>query len=142
MNGNAELLNFIYQNSQMGVETMEQLGGITKDSQFRKFLEKQQEGYLLFHKKAKELLCASGYDKKGLGSLEKLRTYLMINIQTMMDKSTSHMAQMLINGSTMGVTDAIKKINQYQGAETRILDLMEELQKFEEKSLEKLKGFL
>ena len=26
MNGNAELLNFIYQNSQMGVETMEQLG--------------------------------------------------------------------------------------------------------------------
>jgi hypothetical protein len=59
-----------------------------------------------------------------------------------MDKSTSHMAEMLINGSTMGITDAIKKINQYQGAETRILDLMEELQKFEEKSLEKLKGFL
>ncbi len=87
-------------------------------------------------------MCESGYDEKGLGSLEKLRTYLMINIQTMMDKSTSHMAEMLINGSTMGVTDAIKKINQYQGAETRILDLMEELQKFEEKSLEKLKGFL
>ncbi len=142
MNGNAELLNFIYQNSQMGVETMEQLGSMTKDSRFRNFLEKQQEGYLAFHKKAKELLCESGYDEKGLGSLEKLRTYLMINIQTMMDKSTSHMAEMLINGSTMGVTDAIKKINQYQGAETRILDLMEELQKFEEKSLEKLKGFL
>lgn len=142
MNGNAELLNFIYQNSQMGVETMEQLGSMTKDSRFRSFLEKQQEGYLTFHKKAKELLCESGYDEKGLGSLEKLRTYLMINIQTMMDKSTSHMAEMLINGSTMGVTDAIKKINQYQGAESRILDLMEELQKFEEKSLEKLKGFL
>ncbi len=44
MNGNAELLNFIYQNSQMGVETMEQLGGITKDCEFRSFLEKQQEG--------------------------------------------------------------------------------------------------
>ena len=56
MNGNAELLNFIYQNSQMGVETMEQLGGITKDCEFRSFLEKQQEGYLLFHRKAKELL--------------------------------------------------------------------------------------
>ena len=25
MNGNAELLNFVYQNSQMGVETIEQL---------------------------------------------------------------------------------------------------------------------
>ena len=39
MNGNAELLNFIYQNSQMGVETMEQLGGLTKDCEFRSFLE-------------------------------------------------------------------------------------------------------
>ncbi len=52
------------------------------------------------------------------------------------------MAEMLIQGSTMGINDAIKKINAYQGEDSRIVKLMEELQKFEEKSLEKLKGFL
>ncbi len=34
MNGNAELLNFIYQNSQMGVTTLKQLLDITKDEVF------------------------------------------------------------------------------------------------------------
>lgn len=142
MNGNAELLNFIYQNSQMGVETMEQLGQMTKDEAFQSFLEKQKEGYLEFHKKAKDMLCQMGCDEKGLGTFEKLRTYLMINMQTMVDKSTSHMAEMLIQGSTMGINDAIKKLKEYPDADPKIGKLMGDLQKFEEKSLEKLKGFL
>ena len=96
MNGNAELLNFIYQNSQMGAETTEQFMGMTKDEEFLGFLGKQQEGYRNFHKKAKHMLCENGFDEKGLGTFEKLRTYLMINVQTMADKSVSHMAEMLI----------------------------------------------
>ncbi len=142
MNESAELLNFIYQNSQMGTETMEQLSKLTKDEEFRIFLETQQEGYQEFHKKAKHMLCERGFDEKGLGAFEKLRTYLMINVQTMTDKSVSHMAEMLIQGSTMGINDTIKKIHAYQGGDDRIVKLMEALQKFEEKSLEKLKGFL
>lgn len=142
MNGNAELLNFIYQNSQMGAETMEQLMDMTKDGEFHGFLGKQQEGYRNFHKKAKQMLCENGFDEKGLGTFEKLRTYLMINVQTMADKSVSHMAEMLIQGSTMGINDAIKKVREYPDADPKSIKLMEELQKFEEKSLEKLKGFL
>ena len=80
MNGNAELLNFIYQNSQMGVETMEQLGQMTKDEAFQSFLEKQKEGYLEFHKKAKDMLCQMGCDEKGLSTFEKLRTLSLIHI--------------------------------------------------------------
>lgn len=142
MNGNVELLDFIYQNSQMGVETMDQLGGMAEEGPFKDFLKKQRQEYLSFHKRAKELLWENGYDEKGLGAFEKIRTYLMVNMQTMMDKSPSHMAEMLITGSTMGITDAVKKIRQYQGAEKHILDLMEDLRKFEENSVEKLKEFL
>ena len=52
------------------------------------------------------------------------------------------MAEMLIQGSTMGINDAIKKLKEYPDAEPKIGKLMGDLQKFEEKSLEKLKGFL
>lgn len=38
MNGNAELLNFIYQNSQMGVDTIRQLMDIVQDAEFNKHL--------------------------------------------------------------------------------------------------------
>lgn len=96
----------------------------------------------MFHRDAKELLNDSGHDEKGLSAFEKIRTYLMINIQTMMDQSTSHIAQMMITGSTMGVTEAIQKEHDYKDADKKILDLMEDLQGFEEKNIKKLKKFL
>lgn len=74
--------------------------------------------------------------------MEKIKTYLMMNLQTMMDKSDSHIAQMLIQGSTMGVTDAVKRLHDYQDADRKVVDLMEDLRKFEEKSIEKIKEFL
>ena len=73
---------------------------------------------------------------------DKLKTYLMINMQTMSDKSTSHRAQMLIEGSSMGVTNALQDLRKYEDADTEILRLMRKLYKFEEKNVETYKAFL
>ena len=64
MNGNAELLNFIYQNSQMGVETIQQLMDIVKDDEFKKHLESQYHEYEEINGKAQSLLNQHGYDEK------------------------------------------------------------------------------
>ena len=45
MNANTELLNFIYQNSQMGVDTVRQLMDITENADFQKLLSEHLEGY-------------------------------------------------------------------------------------------------
>ncbi len=45
MNANAEFLNYVYQNSQMGVDTLEQLLDITEDEKLQAYLKKQLEGY-------------------------------------------------------------------------------------------------
>ena len=83
-----------------------------------------------------------GYDEKGLGIVEKARTYFMINLQTMTDPSASHIASMLITGSSMGIVEAIQKYRQYEDADPKIRDLMDKLRKFEEHNMEKLKDFL
>ena len=142
MDGNAELLNFIYQNSQMGVDTIRQLIGVVDDKPLREQLKEEFQGYEEFHEAAKELLHERGYDEKGLGTLEKARTYFMINVQTICDSSASHIAEMLINGSSMGVVEAIQKYNEYENAEPEIRTLMDKLRKFEEHNIEKLKEFL
>lgn len=142
MNGNAELLNFIYQNSQMGVHTLEQLIGIVEDEEFKKHLEKQYRGYEEIHKAAQSLLNKNGYDEKGLSAFEKIRTYMMINMQTLTDRSTSHIAEMLIIGSSMGIINAIRSIKKYKDAEKDILDLMKRLLDFEENNIQELKAFL
>lgn len=142
MNGNAELLNFIYQNSQMGIESIETMIDDVKDAELKEHLCKEIDDYSSFHQRAKDLLNIHGYDEKGLSSFERIKTYIMVNMQTANDKSTSHLAEMLILGSNMGVVDAIKNQNKYPDADKNILGIMRELQKFEENNVERLKMFL
>lgn len=142
MNGNAELLNFIYQNSQMGVDTIKQLIEIVKDDDFKKHLEAQFNEYKEIHCAAKNALNDSGYDEKGISTLDKIKTYLMINIQTMADKTPSHISEMLIIGSNMGIINAVKNLKKYNNAEPDILSLMERLLRFEENNVQQLKKFL
>lgn len=54
MDGNAELLNYIYQNSEMGVNTVEQMMEITQDETFRQHLEKQRERYQSIKRRSKK----------------------------------------------------------------------------------------
>ena len=143
MNANAELLNFVYENSQMGVKSLRQLLDILEEGEFKEYLSKQLDGYERFQAQAKELLRENGFEEQGITAFEKMRTYLMINVQTMADKSNSHIAEMLIIGSNMGIVDALKKIKEYEKcAEKSIVELMKELLKFEEKYVEKLKEYL
>lgn len=143
MNGNAEMLNYVYQNSQMGIESLKQLLDIVENEDFRKCLEKQLKGYQDINTKAKKMLNENGYDEKGIPGMEKVTSYLMINMKTLIDKSSSHIADMLIKGSNMGIVESTKKIHQYEDeAEKDITALMKELQKMEEHNIEELKKYL
>lgn len=142
MNGNAEMLNFIYQNSEMGVNTIGQIVELVKEPEFKKQLDSQLAEYEKINKEAKAMLNTHGYEEKGINSFDKLKTYLMINIQTLADKTASHISEMLIIGSNMGMIDAIKNIRKYSEAEKDIVKLMQRLLKFEEDNIKKLTEFL
>ena len=143
MSADAEMLNFIYQNSQMGVETLNQLIPMIDNEAFKKRIEAQLKEYEQIHEEAKKLLNRHGYDEKGIRALEKIMAYLMIDMKTLMDKSSSHIAEMLIQGSNMGIIDAVKRINQYEKeAEKEVTALMKRLLKFEENNVERLKEAL
>ncbi len=143
MNANAEFLNYVYQNSQMGVDTLQQLMELTDSREFKTVLTQQLQGYEKFHNEARTLLNENGFDEKGLNMFEKIRTYLMVNLQLLSDNSVSRIAKMLIQGSSMGITQAVEKLNRYEReVEKDARRLMTELKDFEEKNVEKLKEFL
>jgi len=127
----------------MGIRTISQLLDIAEDKEFKNHLNSHLDGYREIHQEAKRLLNKNGYDEKGIGAFEKIRTYLMINLETLTNKTTSHIAEMLILGSNMGIIDAIRNIKKYQGeAEKDIIDLMKRLLDFEEKNIKALKMFI
>ncbi len=143
MNANAEMLNFIYQNAEMGVETLNKLKAITEDKEFEKYLDAQFAEYKEINDVARSLLNKNGYDEKGIGAMQRIRTYLTLNLQTLVDKTTSHIAEMIMVGSAMGIIDAVKNIKQYrEEAEVGIVQLMERLLRFEENNFQQMKKFL
>ena len=141
-NKNAKLLNFVYQNSAMGVQTITQLLDIVEDKSLLTHLQRELERYEEFHAEARDRLNTYGYDDRGLSSLEKLKTYLMVGAQTLTDRSASHIAEMLITGSNMGILDAEKNLKHNPDTEKDIRALMEKLKSFEEDNVQRLKAFL
>nr|WP_238882765.1 hypothetical protein [Clostridium sp. YIM B02551] len=142
MDANNELLNYIYQNAEMGESTIKQLIPMVNDQAFKNNLQSQLNEYKTIFDIADRKLKELNRESKGIGTLTKVSTYIMININTLVNKTPSHIAEMLIRGSTMGIIDITKKIKDYQNQDKQILDIANRLLKFEERNVNELKGFL
>lgn len=143
MNAQQELLNFVYQNSEMGAISIERLAEYTEDERFLSALRDQRREYLSVNAAARDALCRTGCDEKGLGTLSRIKTYLMIDCQSISDPSTEHLAEMMVIGSTMGIIDAKKNLRRYKCEDLgEAQGLMTTLCNMEEKNVETMKSFL
>ncbi|MDA3730274.1 hypothetical protein PBV87_01975 [Niameybacter massiliensis] len=142
MNENVEVLNFIYQNSEMGTNTLTELIEIAGDVPFEQVLLKELEGYKAINKEAISLLEAEDHEPKGIKKLDQIKTYIMIKASTLNNQSASHLAEMLIQGSTMGTVDMCKKLNSYKNLKDEVRALGQHLLEFEEGNIEELKEYL
>lgn len=142
MDQNTEFLNYIYQNSEMGVETIMQIIEIVDHDEFSKHLQAQLNEYQSIYDEAKQKLNESGHQEKDIGAMQKIGAYMSISMKTLTDKTPSHISEMLIQGSTMGTIDATKNIKKYPEADKDIIQLANRLLKMEESNIEQLKKFL
>ena len=127
----------------MGAESLGEILPMVEAGKFKEGLRVQQEEYQQIHEEAGRKLNDAGYDEKGINAMQKMMTYLMIDMKLMVDSSPSHVAQMLIQGSNMGIIDAQKRIHEYESvADKDVVKLMKRLQEFEEKNVERLKAYL
>ena len=142
MNDNARLLNFVYQNAQMGVDSIRQLMGIVENKELKEHLKAQFQGYEEFQDTARRMLEENGFDEKEISAFSKISTYLMINMQLLTDKSTTHIAEMMIQGSTMGVTKSLRTLRDCHPKDPKVKDLADKLLKTEQANIEEMKGVL
>lgn len=137
-----ELLNYVFQNSEMGSSTIAKLLELCEDEEFGHQLETQKKEYDAMKDDAKKLLMKDGKTEDELSAFDKIRTYIMVNMQTLTDKSNSHIAQMLMEGSTMGITQALRKLRCYTEVSEDTHALMEKLLHMEENNFEQLKKYI
>ncbi|MNV92936.1 hypothetical protein D3C71_1875730 [compost metagenome] len=88
------------------------------------------------------MLKSMNSDTKEIGALAQMGTYMSTKINISKDDSHSHIAEMIIQGSTMGITDVTKHINKYDEADIDIVKLAKRLLKIEEQNIEEMKPYL
>lgn len=142
MNGNVELLNYIHQNAEMGKNTIGQLIGISEDEEYKKLLQTLLQEYKSIYDRTDKKLKEVNKEAKNINSFSKASTYIMINLKTLTNKTPSHISEMLIQGSTMGIIDLTKKLKEYADADQEILALANQLLKLEQNNVEECKKFL
>ena len=67
---------------------------------------------------------------------------MSVGINTMISNTPSHIADMLIKGSTMGVTEMTKSLNSYKDADPDIQALADRFIKLEQDNIDRLMKFL
>lgn len=136
------LLNEIRQNAEMGRDGVMHVIKLTYDSNFRSALERQLTEYQEIFNSADTILRSNGREPMSANPIAKMSSYVTSTFKSMMNSSTSNLAEMMIQGSTMGVTKISKGINEYSGANQKVLGLARKLLKTEERNIEEMKKFL
>ena len=115
------ILREIQRNTQMAMTTIDTLLDKTEDDDFTLKLSRQSIGYAKIHNDAVER---------------------SLHMGTMLNISTSHMAEMMIQGSNRGMTRMYKTVKHNALAQDRSVELAQELMDFEAKSIEQMKEYL
>ena len=149
-NATAELANYIYKTSKMGAQSISDvLPKIKSNSSKQKegFIKELTEEFSEYEKisaKAEQALYSMSVEPKQENVMIRMSAKAGIIMNTMNDPGISHVAEMMMEGLTMGVADTTRKIRQAkeEGCAQNVLGLADQLISFQEKSTEQMKKYL
>lgn len=145
MNENEEVLEYIYQTSNMGMQNTKDLINSLKgkDNKIKKILPEIEKNYEKYMKETEKLLNKQELKAKPIGMMAKAMSKMNISKEMMNDNSDANIADMLIQGLTMGNLELTKHIDNYKEvADKKVINLAKDLRKFGEEYIEKLKVYL
>lgn len=138
------LLEGIYQNAKMGSEALLALLPKVADSSLRRDLTAQLDGYEGYAKRAEQYLCEQGDKAEDASLWKKVTTKVGIGVNTLMDSDTSHIAEMVIEGSNMNITESVKLLREHENCHVseKALRLCRDMIDFEQSNVQKMQSYL
>ena len=128
----------------MGTDAVNTILGKARDKAFREELTAELDGYQDFANRARDQLTALSVVAKEVGTLAKLPSEISINMSTLVDDSTSKLAELMIDGNTMGVVQMKKELSRAEEDDisASAISLAEDVVAFQEQNIETMKTFL
>ena len=136
------ILQEVQKNTKMAMKAIDALSGKIYDDGLSVQMARESMKYAEIYNKATDRLLsgkAAFYRDNGF---QDMMLKGSVNMNTMLNTSTSHIAEMLIQGSNRGLTSMWKSVNHHEKAGDVSMEIANELMDFEEKNIERLKQYL
>ena len=111
---NTNLLNEVSKASKMGIDAINILLPKIKKEDLKKELKDQCSEYQKLQAKANEAMSEDNVTPSKEKMMEQTMLWGSIQMNTLLDSSEQHIAEMMINGTTMGIIDMTKKLNELE----------------------------
>ena len=137
----ASLFCDVYRNAKMGADAIINLLHRVTDEGLKTELSSELSRYGEFAENARQALAEMGEVPEEEGMVSRLMAKMGVTMNTVIDKTSSHIAQMIIEGCVMGITDLQKRLNDgrnYGKAE----QLAKKLIDFEEDTATRMRAYL
>lgn len=136
------VLNEINKGIKMGMDSISTISEKVEDNNFKDDLLFQYDKYNeILNRVNSELKNFDDFPKE-LPPMQKTMGYIEIQMSTLNDKSNSHIAEMLIKGTNMGIIEGVKLKNRNPDIEPTISNILNDFIQFQENNVEKLKKYL
>ena len=136
-------LNAIYQNTKTALQSIEDIITKTDDEELKSELAKEQDAYFVISKECELFAKSEGIENiKDNNFIEKAKLWTSINMSTMINSTTRHIAELMLLGTFMGIITCIKDEYDHQNVSSELDEIIAKLKNLEKENLKNLIPFL
>ncbi|NLJ30243.1 MAG: hypothetical protein GX424_01330 [Clostridiales bacterium] len=139
---NINLLEEIYQTTKMGLEATRLAVPKVHSKPLRGDMLRQAKNYLEINRRAKSMLRDEGCLPEEKGTLKRAMVKGSIRMNTLLDNSSNHIAEMMIQGTNMGIINITKKLNRLNDSDAGAKNLAQDYLADEQRNIETMKKYL
>ena len=141
MSEELDLLNTIYSNTKMGSSTLNAILPEISDNNLRQVILTQINEYDTINNIAQKEIFNLGEEPKAPVFSTKMAAWES-KFNSSINNSNTHIAEMIMKGSNMGLIDIIKKMNTRKCCDPKSYGLGRKLIQTEENNIDRIKAFL
>lgn len=142
MDQNREFLSEIARSAHMGKEATVTLMDKVSDEQMRREIAQRKAEYSDLEHRADDLLAKIGTQPEPLPMMSKAGLWMGMQMETLTDRSDSHIAEIMIQGSGMGIIEMTKNKKRFSDAQPDTMTLADDFLAMEQGGIERMKAFL
>ena len=124
MDSNRYILNELNKGIKMGMDSISNVSEKVQDDRFKQDLKYQYDEYnKILNEVNNELTNYDDFTKE-LNPMQKAMGWMGVELNTISDKSNSKIAEMMIQGTNMGIIEGVKLLNQNPEADTKVKNVL------------------